>query len=402
MFSCECCDYTSDRAPNVYRHMSKVHVGYELTEVECEKCKKMVNTVEKDHHDSKCTGLHVLQCPKCLQMFENKQQKSAHKKKYGDIDCSTTTIVNTNSHNNNITIGTQIIVQGGGDSLKQVLDFASAQNTGYIITHLQGNPAEIQMAHKLGDSTLHQALTSISYYTGPPETRNIKRMDPRNSIAKVVSDGKIIRTPIDAVLDTTEKRNREIANDPSIKQLLTKDMDAVLLPIPVSDKEWRRQRMAGRAVMENKGGYKSQVKERIPSTPPEDSVPPKTLATLVLEAMDSLPSECLRMVEFNKDLEQALHSVFLLACNQFTFVGNEWWTSVPDNPSWMLCEKAPALIKKTLHDTQQLAIDKLLSLKHEVPNSSPEFNRLRLMSDCLCRFNIEPSVQDVIDKLQNP
>lgn len=402
MFYCECCDYKSDRAPNVYRHMSKMHADYVLTDVECEKCSKLICAVEKQHHDSKCTGLHVLQCPKCLQMFENKQQKSAHKKKYGDIDCSTTTIVNTsNSHNNNITIGTQIIVQGGGESLKQVLDFASSQNTGYIITHLQGNPAEIQMAHKLGDSTLHQALTSISYYTGPPETRNIKRMDPKNSIAKVVAEGKFSRTPISTVLDTAEKRNIAIANDPSIKKLLTKDMNAVLLPLPVTDKEWRCQRMARRAVMENKGTYTSEVKERIPSGPPPDAVLPKAVATMILEVMDTLPSECLRMVEFNKDLEQALHSVFLLACNQFTFVGNEWWTSVPDNAAWMLCENAPKLIKETLHSSQQLAIDKLLTLKREVSEGT-EFNRLRSMSDCLCRFNIAPSVQDVIDRLQDP
>jgi hypothetical protein len=377
--------------------MSNVHAGYELTEVECSKCNMMVNAVEKDHHESKCTGLDILQCPTCHQKFENRHQKAAHKKKYANVDCSTNTIVNSN----NITIGTQIIVQGGGDSLRQVLDFASAQNSSYIITHLQGNPAEIQIAHKLGDSTLHQALTAISHYTGPPETRNIVRMDPKNSIAKVVVDGQVARSQINKVLDTTEKRNREIANDPSIKRLLTKDMNAVMLPIPVTDKEWRSQRAAKRNVMQNKGLYDSQVKERIPSVPPPAPIPPKMLATLILEAMDSMNPECLRMVEFNKDLEQALHNVFMLACNQFTFVGNEWWTTVPDNPAWMLCDNTPKLIKDRLHGAQQLAIDKLLSRKQEVPQG-PEFNRLRSMSDCLCRFNISPSVQNVIYSIQNP
>ena len=54
-----------------------------------------------------------------------------------------------------------------------------------------------------------------------------------------------------------------------------------------------------------------------------------------------------------------------------------------------------------MHHTQHLAIDKIITLKQEVSLSSPELRRLSLMSDCLCRFNIAPSVQDILDKLRN-
>lgn len=87
MFACECCDYTSDRAPNVYRHMKAMHVGYELTEIVCIKCRITMNTVEMLNHESKCTTLHILQCPNCLRMFSNKHQKAAHKRKYAGMDC---------------------------------------------------------------------------------------------------------------------------------------------------------------------------------------------------------------------------------------------------------------------------------------------------------------------------
>lgn len=383
--------------------MDLMHADYELTEVECDKCNKIVSTVEKDHHDSRCTGVHVLQCPKCLQMFANKHQKAAHKKKYTNIDCSTNVINSnntTNSNNNNINI-TNIIVQGEGVALQQVLDFASTQNAGIIITHLQGNPAEIQAAQKLGDTTLQQALTKISHFTGPLATRNITRFDRSNSITKVIADGRPVEDAISRVLDMTEKRNREIANDPSIKKLLTKDMNKVILPMPESNKEWRTQRSAMRQVIANKGAMNSRLKHMFPRDAPPPSIPLKILASMVVESMLTMPDDFVRMAEDNEYLEEALQSTFLLACNQFTHKGNEWWTIVPDGNGWMLCDKAPKLISDQLHNVQQHAIDQLLKMKTSV-ESGPEFDRLRDLSDCLCRFNIKPSVEDIMDILKTP
>lgn len=378
--------------------MSKMHVGYELTSVECEKCSTTVNTVEKDNHDSKCTGLHILQCPCCLQMFSNKHQKAAHKKKHPNGACRAASVVNTTNSINigNQNIGTQIIIQGGGDALQRVLDFASTQNSTQIILHLQGNPAEIQIAHKLGDTTLHQALTSISHYTGPLETRNITRFDTGHSVFKVISDGVPTPDRVSRVLDTVEKRNRAIANDPAIKPLLTKDVNEVMLPMPTTDKAWKDQRKATRLVMEGRGRYNSLTKERIPTYPPEPELSLKETSLMVVDAMSSMPVGSLRMVEYNKDLEQALQDIFVAACNQYTYVGGEWFTSVTKGTGWMLCDTAPKKIKDHLHSVQQHAIDKLLTLKNETP-PGPEFDHLRSMSDCLCRFNIEPSLQDVMD-----
>jgi hypothetical protein len=325
-------------------------------------------------------------------MFENRQQKSAHKKTCANIGCSS--VVTTNSHN--ITI----IVNGGGEALQQVLDFASTQNTGHIITHLQGNPAEIQAAHKLGDTTLHQALTKISHFTGPLVTRNITRMDRSNSIAKVIVDGKACEEPINRVLDVTEKRNREIANNPLIKKFLTKDMDQLMLPMPASDKEWRTQRFANRAVMASKGAMNSRLKEMFPADPPPAPIPMKILACMVVEAMDAMPTEYLRMVEYNKDLEHILQGILLMACNQYTYKGGEWWTRVADGVGWMICENATELIEGHVRSTQQHAVDKMMTLMNDVA-PGPEFHRLQSMADCLGCFNVSPSVQEVIDILQH-
>ena len=373
MFSCEYCEYTSDRAPNVYRHMSKVHAGFEWTELECSKCLQMVYAVEIVAHESKCTGVHILQCPICLEMFENKHQKASHKKRYANIDC-------------------RIVNNGGGEARPQVLDFASTQNTALIIAYLRSNPAEIQAAHKLGDITLHQALTRISHFTGPLATRNITRMDRSNSIAKVIVDGKAFEETINRVLDVAEKRNREIANTPCIKKFLTKDMDQMMLPMPASDKEWREQRFAIRGVMAGKGAMNSRLKEMFPTDPPPAQIQMKILACMAVEAMDTMPA--------NKDAGHVLQGILLMACNQYAYKGGQWWTPVGNGVGWVICENAPKRIEDIVRLTHQHAVEKSLALKNGA-TPGPEFDRIRSMSDRLGRFNVAPSVHDVIHSLMS-
>jgi hypothetical protein len=409
MFKCECCDHTSANLSNLTKHIKNMHPEHEIKRVQCI-CMKMILSYALEQHLLECKGITVLQCETCKKTFSCAQSKSVHKKKnncvfvdiptaivHNDNSVTTNTDNSVNSHNNTVNNINNNIVNNisltspDATSVVKVLDYASSKNNEMIVAHIHNNPSEIQMAHKLGKLTLHQSLTSMSHFTGPLETRNIKRMDPKNSIAKVYIDGKPQKEKITKVLDIGEARNREIANTPSIKQYLTDDPNEILLSPPTVDKIWRAERMGRRLVMENKGGYCSRVKESIPSEPHPDPVPTDTLVDLMIHAMFS--SE-------DPNLQEVFYEIFVAACNQLCNVGGEWWMAVPTGTGWQMCKDAEYRIQNILYDLQKKTIYKVLKMVDSA-ESKEERIALKKLCDAICLFETKESSSQIIkDKVE--
>jgi hypothetical protein len=88
IYKCSKCGYETNRLLNFQRHESRkipcknVFSSNELLpNIECSKCLKNFSSYEHmKKHESKCDGLHVLQCKICLKMFATRQGKHQHTK----------------------------------------------------------------------------------------------------------------------------------------------------------------------------------------------------------------------------------------------------------------------------------------------------------------------------------
>ena len=408
IYSCECCDYKSSTVGNVERHMKALHPEYRIEPQTCS-CNRVFSSVASlQKHQISCDGISPLQCPTCKQEFANKSAKFRHSKGACEfVDLSThisnknTNVVANNSTvtgNNNVTNNTIINVSGGGEQLRQVLDFASSQNTKEIIMHIHLNPSDIQAAHKLGDKTLIQALTSIGHYKGPEVTRNITKIDPKSSKANVIVNGKYIPEGLQDCMDVIEKRNTEIVNTPEIKQYLTVDPNKQILVPPIHDSTWKRNRRAQRDVCLNGGAFSSKLHEFLPSSHPPPKYDDAVLVDMALGAMNILSVESLSA----DDVREALHPTFTLACNQLTFVNNIWWESVPTGTGWVELIKDPVReVETILHKLKIECIDHLHYLR-DIEPPGDYYMHLRAMCDSIGKFNIKPSASELYQIIKNP
>ena len=134
MYKCDKCSYTTNRKSNLNNHLKRKipcapvnkdkeeiicrpcepiplssNVGLEDNEsksFQCSKCnREFPNKYNMTRHESKCDGLHPLQCKICLKMFASNQSKYWHKKnvKCVPVNSEPSKITNNNIHNDHCT-----------------------------------------------------------------------------------------------------------------------------------------------------------------------------------------------------------------------------------------------------------------------------------------------------------
>ena len=102
IFNCEFCEYKTNKKYNLNRHMNNKHIDKTIEEeikeeieeeiYNCVKCDKNYKTKKYfNHHQSKCNGLNILSCSKCMFIFTSRQAKSNHIKKN---NCIAKSIIN--------------------------------------------------------------------------------------------------------------------------------------------------------------------------------------------------------------------------------------------------------------------------------------------------------------------
>lgn len=79
-YTCDCCEYHSDNASNVRRHMKNLHPDHEVVQEKCDACTRLMCLFQLENHKLVCDGVSPLQCPGCMKMFSSHQSKSNHKK----------------------------------------------------------------------------------------------------------------------------------------------------------------------------------------------------------------------------------------------------------------------------------------------------------------------------------
>ena len=92
---------------NIFENNSEIDLNNTLInkKFNCTKCNKSYNTIKfLNSHETKCIGINILTCPKCMKTFKHQQSKSKHMKAN---NCKANSIVNYNNpnitNNNNIT-----------------------------------------------------------------------------------------------------------------------------------------------------------------------------------------------------------------------------------------------------------------------------------------------------------
>jgi hypothetical protein len=389
--------------------MKSIHPDHEITMVTCS-CSRVLSSIAYARHILTCDGIAPLQCPNCKQEFNSKSSKSRHNKEECEFVDMATYISNKNTHvaasnstvnvnSNNVTnVVNNIINVNTQDGLRDVLDFF-ATNTHKVILQIEGNPSELQMAHKYG--VTHAALTSMTHFTGSPENKNVLRMDSKTLNARIVDNGRSNIINTHKVLDQMQRNNIEIANDPRVKVYLTDDVNEQLLKPTPDDAAFKRERREMRQAVENKGDYLGKVRYSLPPRMPPARHSDDELLDMALGAIDGLGSDDLTMTELNTGVQEALQGAFLAACNQLTYVNKLWWESVPAGTGWVEFKgDIMSRLENILHDLKQKCVDRLLCVRELVPPGE-EFARLRMMCDSICRYNIKPSAREVHNALQN-
>lgn len=103
IFNCEFCEYKTKKKYNLNRHQTTLHPKNVMKQIieeknyTCVKCNKKYKTKKYlISHQSKCNGLNILSCPKCMFMFTSRHSKSNHIKKN---NCIAKNIININNEN---------------------------------------------------------------------------------------------------------------------------------------------------------------------------------------------------------------------------------------------------------------------------------------------------------------
>ena len=127
IFNCEFCEYKTKKKYNLNRHQTTLHPKNVMKQIKekrkkkkekkkkekieeeikkeieeeknytCVKCNKKYKTKKYlISHQSKCNGLNILSCPKCMFMFTSRHSKSNHIKKN---NCIAKNIININNEN---------------------------------------------------------------------------------------------------------------------------------------------------------------------------------------------------------------------------------------------------------------------------------------------------------------
>ena len=409
MFKCEFCSQECAKICNMYRHCRVQHPDNDLTETVCPECTRSVLTISLNKHLASCDGIAPLQCPKCLEMFDTKKQKDAHRKnpcgqnaERASTSATATAAINVGNtqgnvsvnnvtrSNNNTTINNTVI-NVDRESLPQVLDFF-ATNKKSVILFIQDDPCKIQMAYKFG--MMHEALTAVTHFTGPKENRNIIKMYAKTTMMKVLQDGEPIKIPLCDGLDEIMRNNHSIANSPEVKKFLTSDPTVDVLPFNID--QLKRQRRGMRLVGENCGAFGSKIKQSVPNFRSPKPVPSHQVVELIYVVMVSLDDTSFKMSENNPELLAALKEPMVIACGIYTHVIDEWFKGTSQG-GWELCRNAPDMIRQLVHHIQQETIIHLARMRVNFQPESAEAERLTRMSDAMCRLKVEDLSSEIIN-----
>lgn len=121
-----------------------------------------------------------------------------------------------------------------------------------FITSDQAAQGRLRMAYDCG--CLHEELTRLTHFCGPPENRNILGIESHGAMAKIVHENEFLYEVSSTVLSSIYERNVKITKDPAIRAVLGIDGDGEVLTEPT-----KRQRASYntriRFVIRNGGEY---------------------------------------------------------------------------------------------------------------------------------------------------
>lgn len=112
-----------------------------------------------------------------------------------------------------------------------------------VIEMLMKNPGSLQIASQM--QCMHQHLTNLTHFAGPPENRNVLKLDMKTSIMKVRDDeGKVLNITRKMGVDNIHLRNIRIADSDELRQYAQDPKNAMFPDEP------RRNKIYGESTKE--------------------------------------------------------------------------------------------------------------------------------------------------------
>jgi hypothetical protein len=289
------------------------------------------------------------------------------------------------------------VINVGSDALPQILDFFST-NKQAVILCIQGNPAELQLAHKYG--FMHETLTSMTHYKGIPENMNITKVDLKTSTMWAMQGGRAIKSPLGTGIDQIMNNNRAIANNPAVKKYLTEDDSVDVLPIPDTHAAYLRQRRKIKLTAEAMGEFVSPIPANMPRHLPQPVPKDEHIVDMIVSELGELPDSSfesdgsLAIKQEFPDIVRCLRDPLRIACGDYAFGGKHWFESV--GSGWRLCPDASKKIYSIIHRMQQETVARLSLRRQSSEAGSGKYNRLLSMSDSLSRLSAKVLADDYV------
>ena len=226
----------------------------------CRKCGiEFSRSNNRQRHEGICNGLLKMQCPGCLEIFPDRRSKYRHKSRCPGFRASEVQqpmVINDNCTTNVFNIGVATTAPSlVRDPYADVLDFGDTSVQAVIDFIVSDQAAQGRLLKAFDCGCLHEELTRLTHFFGPPENRNVLSIEPRGVTMKVVVEKEAIKMNSAQGIAAIASRNARLSNTPELKRIIGVEDDGDVLTDSMTTRQKAHDSLAIRLVIENGGKY---------------------------------------------------------------------------------------------------------------------------------------------------